>query len=250
MGEGSASRARLDAATRCSVTIEVSDLTWRMMTLVPGRCRERQETQHRRVERYVEDNGAIVAQPIERYPISTIRTVPQRRSIIDAYLAIISVRVVREYADRPIPEEELQRILQAGRTTGSSVNRQEWKFYVMRKRDRLAELADAVYSPSNIAGCQVALAVTTTAKSMFDTGRCVQNMIVAAWSEGIGSSPNGVRDTALARSVLRVPGSETITTILSLGYPLHPHVPREDDVEGILQRINRKPLDELVVWVD
>jgi len=169
---------------------------------------------------------------------------------MDAYLAIISVRVVREYADRPIPDENLRRILEAGRVTGSSVNRQEWKFYVVRNRDRLADLAEAVYAPDNLRGCRAAVAVTTTAKNQFDAGRCVQNMILAAWSDGIGSCPNGIRDAATASSLLRVPAAESITTILSFGYPAHPIVPREEDADGILRRVKRKPLEEVVVWVD
>jgi nitroreductase len=169
---------------------------------------------------------------------------------MDAYLAIISVRVVREYADRPIPDENLRRILEAGRATGSSVNRQEWKFYVVRDRDRLADLAEAVYAPDNLRGCRAAITVTTTAKNQFDSGRCVQNMILAAWSDGIGSCPNGIRDAATAASLVRVPAAENITTILSFGYPAHPIIPKLEDVDAILRRVKRKPLEEVAVWVD
>jgi nitroreductase len=169
---------------------------------------------------------------------------------MDAYLDIISVRVVREYADRPIPDENLQRILEAGRVTGSSVNRQEWKFYVVRDPNRLADLADAVYAPDNIKGCKAAIAVTTTARNQFDAGRCVQDMILAAWADGIGSCPNGVRDAASANALLRVPTTESVTSILSLGFPAHPTVPKEGDVEGILRRVKRKSLEEVTVWVD
>jgi nitroreductase len=169
---------------------------------------------------------------------------------MDAFLNIISARVVRAYADVPIPDENLQRILQAGRVTGSSVNRQEWKFYVVRNPDRLADLADAVYAPDNIKGCNAAIGVTTTATNQFDAGRCVQNMILTAWADGIGSCPNGIRDAATANSLLRVPAAESVTTILSFGYPAQPIVPKADDVDGILRRVKRKSLEEVVVWVD
>lgn len=169
---------------------------------------------------------------------------------MDAFLDIISVRVVRAFANVPIPDEILQRILEAGRVTGSSVNRQEWKFYVVRNLDRLADLAGAVYAPDNIRGCRAAIAVTTTAKNQFDAGRCVQDMILAAWGDGIGSCPNGIRDMATANSLLRVPAAESTVTILSLGYPEQSVVPNADDVDGILRRIKRKSLEEVVVWVD
>lgn len=169
---------------------------------------------------------------------------------MDAFLDIISVRAVREYADRTIPDDGLRRILEAGRVTGSSVNRQEWKFYVVRDPATLEELSHAVYAPDNIKSCRAAIGVTTTARGHFDTGRCLQNMILAAWADGIGSCPNGVRDAAVASSLLRVPATESVVSILSLGYPAHPVTPSADDVEGILQRVKRKPLDEVVVWVD
>lgn len=169
---------------------------------------------------------------------------------IDAYLNLISVRVVREYTDHPIPDDKLRAILQAGRATGSSVNRQQWKFYVVRSRESLAQLADSVYAPHNVATCTAAIAVATSAKSSFDVGRCSQNMILAAWDAGIGSCPNGVKDAAAAAALLGMPEDESIGTVLSLGYPLRPFQPRAGDVEGIIQRIKRKPLDELVVWVD
>lgn len=168
---------------------------------------------------------------------------------MDAYLDIVSVRVVREYADRPISDGSLQRILEAGRVAGSSGNRQEWRFYVVRDRAKLEELSENVFTPSNLTGCQVAIGLTTSAKGTFDVGRCAQNMILAAWSEGIGSSPNGARDAGRVRHALGVPAEETLGTILSFGYPLHPTTPREDDVEGILRRVKRKPLEDLVVRV-
>ena len=158
--------------------------------------------------------------------------------------------MVHEYSDKPISDESLRRVLEAGRAAGSSQNRQEWKFYVVRDRTRLAELAQTVYAPGNISGAQAAIGLTTTARNQFDAGRCFQNMVIAAWAEGIGSAPNGVRQMEAATRLLGVPPGEELAAILSLGYPLHPHTPRADDVDGILRRIKRKPLDELVVWVD
>ena len=169
---------------------------------------------------------------------------------MDAFLGMISVRAVREYADEPIPEEVLIRILEAGRVTGSSVNRQEWKFYVTRNPDLLADLAHAVYAPDNVSRCRAAITVTTSAKNQFDAGRCVQNMILGAWAHGVGSCPNGVRDAATAASLLRVPASETICTVLSFGYPAHPREPKADDLDGMLRRVKRKSLEEVVVRVD
>lgn len=168
---------------------------------------------------------------------------------MDTFLAIASVRVVHEYSDRPIADESLRRILEAGRVTGSSQNRQQWRFYVVRDRQRLAELAETVYAPTNISGCQAAVAIASTGKGGLDIGRCAQNMVLAAWNEGVGSAPNGVKDIEPAARLLNLSSDESVVTILSFGYPLHPHTPNPDDIDGILRRIKRKALDEVVVWV-
>lgn len=43
---------------------------------------------------------------------------------MDTWLAVASRREVREYADRNLPEDVVQRILDAGRLAGSAKNRQ------------------------------------------------------------------------------------------------------------------------------
>jgi nitroreductase len=121
---------------------------------------------------------------------------------------------------------------------------------VVQSRPILDALAEAVYAPSNLLACQAAIAITTTATSTFDVGKCAQNMALAAWAEGIGSSPNSARDVGAARRLLGAGEEETIAHVLSLGYPAKPWTPRAEDVEGILERIKRKPLDELTVWVE
>jgi nitroreductase len=169
---------------------------------------------------------------------------------MDAYVALVSLRVVREYSDNPVPKEALVRILEAGRATGSSQNRQPWRFHALRSRSALDAMAEAVYAPENLRGCQAAIAVTTTAKSTFDAGKCAQNMALAAWSEGLGTAPNSAKEVERARRVLGAGEEETIATILSLGYPAKPWSPRAGDISGILRRIKRKPLEEITVWIE
>ena len=101
---------------------------------------------------------------------------------MDTYLAIASKRDERRYADRPVPEDVERRILDAGRLSGNSQNRQEWEFVVVS--DRMA-LAEAVYAPQNVE--TAALVVAVVAKRAFDAGRAAQNMMLAAWNDGVVS---------------------------------------------------------------
>ena len=56
---------------------------------------------------------------------------------METWQAINGVRVVRKFSDEPIADEHLERILNAGRRTGSSKNDQHWAFVVIRDRTHL-----------------------------------------------------------------------------------------------------------------
>jgi nitroreductase len=159
---------------------------------------------------------------------------------VDPYLAIASKRDERAYADTLIPDEVRRRILDSGRLSGSSKNRQRWEFVVVSggAKDRLA---GAVYAPENVASAALVVAIVGEAGA-FDTGRCAQNMMLGAWGEGVASCPNGIRDAGAAAEIC---GGE-VRAILSFGYPTRPRDPASRSAEEWSARANRKLLDELV----
>jgi nitroreductase len=170
---------------------------------------------------------------------------------MDAYLATVAKREVREYTDRPVPEDVLARILQAGRATGSARNSQPWRFVVLKERQHRHDLANAIMAPRNLDRCAVAIAVVLLNERMrFDAGRLAQNIMVAAWSLGVGSCPNSVRPDQhdRMREDLHVPAEAAIATIITLGYPAlgQPRPRPRADPEKIVAKLNRLPLEELV----
>ena len=169
---------------------------------------------------------------------------------MSAYIAVISKREVRRYTDESIPDDVLRRMLQAGRATGSARNRQPWRFYVIRNRDVLNQVAEAVSAPGNIRNCQVAIAVVMMRPQSFDAGRAAQNIALSAWADGVGTCPNTPRDLPAIRRLLNLEEDWEVPTILSAGYPDEPLRPRDGDSEAILSRIDRKPLNELTHWID
>jgi len=158
---------------------------------------------------------------------------------VDTFLAIASRREVRNYADRPLPDEIVHRILDAGRLSGSSQNKQLWEFVIVRDHDALAE---AVYAPENVRNAQLVAAIAGDA-APFDIGRAAQNMLLAAWNEGVGASPNGVKDHDRAAEVA---GASPVKMVLSFGYPEKPRDPQSRTAEEWSARANRKPFDEVV----
>jgi nitroreductase len=156
---------------------------------------------------------------------------------VETYLAIASKRDERRYADRPLAGEHVERILDAGRLSGSSRNTQNWEFVIVEGAQ--AELAEAVYAPDNVRTAALVIAIVGAAFP-FDAGRCAQNMMLAAWDVGVVSCPNGIRDRESADAIC---GAE-VKMILSFGYPVNPRPDRS--AEEWSARANRKPLSELV----
>jgi len=156
---------------------------------------------------------------------------------METFAAIAAKRDERRYADRAIPEDLVERILDAGRLSGSSQNKQEWEFVVVESAKN--ELADCVYAPENVRGAALVIAIVGAARP-FDAGRCAQNMMLAARDQGIASCPNGTRDVERAAEIL---GGEP-RMILSFGWPAKPYAERS--AEEWSARANRRPLTDLV----
>jgi nitroreductase len=165
--------------------------------------------------------------------------------------AIRSLHVVRHFSDRPIGEDDMHAILNAGRRAGSSKNLQRWDFIVVRDRERLEALSRVGEFAAHLARGAAAVALVTpdpdAADSplsvMWDLGRAAQNMVLIAWGRGIGSVPATVYDQGLCRSILGYPADHHCEYILNFGHPA---------AEGTLTRPLRKggrvPLDEIVHW--
>jgi nitroreductase len=168
---------------------------------------------------------------------------------VETSLAIASRRETRRFSDRALPPDVLERILDAGRLAGTASNKQPWRLVVVESRAVRERLAEAVYAPENVRGAAsvVALVGSGTGRiSAFDAGRIAQNMLLAAWHEGVGSTPNGLPDADEARAALEVAEDENVIIVLSFGYPRRPRDPESRTREEWSARAKRKPLDELV----
>ena len=166
---------------------------------------------------------------------------------MDTYLAIASKRDTRAYADRPVPPEVAERIFDAGRVAGSARNRQPWRFLVVEDAGLRERLAETVYEPGNIRGAALVVAVVTPGgKYGLDSGRAAQNMMLAAWNEGVASCPNGMPDPERTAEALGLGGEERPVIVLTFGYAAKERDPELRSAEEWSARADRKPLDVLV----
>lgn len=161
---------------------------------------------------------------------------------MDAYRAVVDKRDQRAFLPTPIPEDVLRRILQAGRMTGSSKNREPNRFVVVRDRARVAAIAALSPWAKWIGDAAVVIVVVQTERHEYDAGRCAQNMMVSAWADGVGSCPAHVPEAALG-ALLGVPKDLHVNRIIGFGYinPDKRAAPRS------VAR-TRLPLPELTHW--
>jgi len=158
---------------------------------------------------------------------------------MDTYTCIRTRREIRDYLDKPIPNETVQRILEAGRLAPSSKNSQPWHFIVIKDRMTLKKISELTPIGAHIAKAALAIAILMDAAKLpeIDGARAVQNMVLEAWEMGVGSCwvtnfyDDGVKD------LLGVPQRMKLVTVMPFGYPVEPNA------KG--KKI-RKPLSEIV----
>ena len=168
---------------------------------------------------------------------------------METQTAIASKRDTRKYRPGELPEGALERILQAGRITGSGKNRQERRFVVLR--DRRLEASELVTRPSNVRDTPVTVAIVTAGDSAwtgFDAGRAAQNMMIAAWDEGIASCPNALADADAMRELVGAGEDEDVATLVSFGLPASDRDPARKSPEQWYAGAPRLPLEELVEY--
>ena len=161
---------------------------------------------------------------------------------MDAYRAVVDKRDQRYFLPRALPEASLRRILQAARMTGSSKNSEPNRLIVVRERSGLEALTALSPFGKFVARSAATVVIAQTQAHEFDAGRCAQNMMVAAWGEGIGSCPAHLPEREVAR-LLHIPPDMVINRVVAFGY-VDPA--RTAPPSSVARR--RKPLDELVHW--
>jgi nitroreductase len=166
---------------------------------------------------------------------------------VETWDAITSRRNVRSYADRPIADEELDRILEAARRTPSSTNQQRWDFVVCTDRGQLQDLAQVWRGARHVASSAATIALVAPASDdqrtresiQYDLGQATMSIMLAAADLGIGSGHSAVRDQQLARRLLGFPEDRFCAWLIALGYPAdRPLTP--------IQRPDRRPFDDVV----
>lgn len=166
---------------------------------------------------------------------------------METFDAIRSRRNVRSFADRPVPAEHLDQILEAGRRSPSSRNTQPWDFVLVTDREQLVELATVWRGAGHVATSAATIALIApvpederhAAQIQYDLGQATMSMLIAAADLGIGSGHAAVADQERARSLLGFPADRRCAYLIALGHPA-------DRALRPLRRPDRRPFAEVV----
>ncbi len=140
---------------------------------------------------------------------------------MEVFEAVRTVLAVRNYQYTPVPPATVQRIIEAGRLTASSMNGQPWHFILVEDRDTLRRLAELARSGPYIAEAPIAVvvAIAKTRFAVSDASRAIQSMVLTAWSEGVGSNWVGFLGLTDVQSLLAIPDDLEVLAVLPFGYP-------------------------------
>lgn len=166
---------------------------------------------------------------------------------MDAWDAIRARRNVRSYTTTPIPEADIDRVLEAGWRSPSARNNQHWDFVIVTDHEVLQELSTVWMGAGHIAGAQAAIALVipeppderSKLMDQYDLGQATMAMAIAATELGIGTGHSAIGDQDKARAILGVPGDHLVAYLLGLGYPA-------DRPLAPIRQPSRRPFHEVV----
>ena len=138
---------------------------------------------------------------------------------------ILNRRSIRDYQEKEIPENVLQKILEAGRQAPSAANRQPIHFVVVNDPEIRKNLCDKLinrfvkHAPAAVIGFADTKSLLTGKWALVDTTIAMQNMVIAALTFGIGSCWVGACNEEELKALLKVPDKWKFVGLITLGYP-------------------------------
>lgn len=156
-------------------------------------------------------------------------------------------RNIRSFTTQPVTQQDLDRILEAGRRAPSASNWQPWDFVVVTDRAQLQRLSGVFRGAGHVAGAAAAIAIVAPRTPgvrqaqllQYDLGQATMALALAAADLGLGTGHAAVEDQDLAREVLGFPEDRFLAYILSVGYPA-------DRPLHIIKQPNRRPFEQVV----
>ncbi len=166
------------------------------------------------------------------------------------FLQLAKMRcTTRGFTSVPIPQEDLEYILSAGRVAPTACNRQPQRIIVARTAESIAKVGKAYNtfgSPCVLIVCrdrrdELVRPFDNKCSGDLDIGIVCDHMMLAARERNIGSVMVGLFDPHIIRAEFGIPAYVEPTALLILGYP------KEGFLSAERHDATRKSLDETVM---
>ena len=141
---------------------------------------------------------------------------------MDVFEAIQERHSIRTYQDKPVPREKLEKILEAARLAPSAKNVEPWHFIVVTDSEKRKALSKGKFAKF-LAQTPVVIVACGDKKASpdwyaIDTALAVENMVLTATSEGLGTCCVGSFDEKQVKALLKVPENFDVLLLLAVGY--------------------------------
>jgi len=153
-------------------------------------------------------------------------------------------RSVREFSDKPISKEDLEKIVDTARYAPTARNVQPWEFLIVIEKEVLKKIAGITEHGKFIANGAACILVFSQGTKYFleDCSAATQNIMLAAAALGIGSCwVAGDKKPYVGEFnlLLGVPSTLRLVSIIALGYPFS---------DKILPAVQKRTLEEVLHW--
>jgi len=141
---------------------------------------------------------------------------------MEVFEAIQKRHSVRSYLSDEVPVEKMKKILESARLAPSAGNIQPWHFIVVTDQQKRKKLSKGRYakflveSPVVLVGCGNKKASPNWYAA--DTTIAMQNMVLTATSEGLGTCWIGSFNENQVKKLLNIPERFRVIALLALGY--------------------------------
>lgn len=156
---------------------------------------------------------------------------------MEALEAIRKRRSVRRYTGEPIPREDLETIVDAGRLAASGSNRQPWDFIVITERETIEALKVAA-SWVEQAGAIIAVIMDPSSRWWLEDGSAaIENMLIASTALGYGScwlEGYTLPHEQEFKTLLGVPEGKRLLTLIPIGVPVEWPSKEKRSLEDVL----------------
>jgi nitroreductase len=142
---------------------------------------------------------------------------------MDVFEAVQERRSIRAYTKESVPREKLEKILEAGRLAPSAHNTQPWHFIVVTDKEKRKILSRGRYAKFLMESPVVIVAFGDKEASanwyVVDVSLAVENMILTAQAEGLGTCCVGSFNEAEVKQAVKAPDNYEVILMLAIGYP-------------------------------